>query len=153
MKYAIWFVRFWYVAWMIPAGIEHFYHIYPQPGATTPHPLAAEMLSALLATHLFDIVKAVELLLGLAVLFGYFTPLWLLACMPVAFCVFWWDAPLSNWSTNSVIAGARVLASNLLLCVAYIASLRAMFTWPMASIISCSRSGLRHPAQRRCLHN
>ena len=46
MKYAIWFVRFWYVAWMIPAGIEHFYHIYPQPGATTPHPLAAEMLSA-----------------------------------------------------------------------------------------------------------
>ena len=128
MKYAIWFVRFWYVAWMIPAGIEHFYHIYPQPGATTPHPLAAEMLSALLATHLFDIVKAVELLLGLAVLFGYFTPLWLLACMPVAFCVFWWDAPLSNWSTNSVIAGARVLASNLLLCVAYIASLQAMFT-------------------------
>jgi hypothetical protein len=42
MKYAIWFIRFWYVAWMIPAGIEHFYHIYPQPGATTPHPLAAE---------------------------------------------------------------------------------------------------------------
>lgn len=128
MKYAIWFVRFWYVAWMIPAGIEHFYHIYPQPGAGTPHPLAAEMLSALLSTHLFDVVKAVELLLGLAVLFGFFTPLWLLACMPVAFCVFWWDAPLSNWSTNSVIAGARVLASNLLLCVAYIASLRAMFT-------------------------
>jgi len=43
MKYAIWFVRFWYAAWMIPAGIEHFYHIYPQPGAGTPHPLAAEM--------------------------------------------------------------------------------------------------------------
>jgi uncharacterized membrane protein YhaH (DUF805 family) len=128
MKYAIWFVRFWYVAWMIPAGIEHFYHIYPQPGAGTPHPLAAEMLSALLSTHLFDVVKAVELLLGLAVLFGFFTPLWLLACMPVAFCVFWWDAPLFNWSTNSVIAGARVLASNVLLCVAYIASLRAMFT-------------------------
>jgi hypothetical protein len=129
MKYAIWFIRFWYVAWMIPAGIEHFYHIYPQPGATTPHPLAAEMLSALLATHLFDVVKAVELLLGLAILFGYFTPLWLLACMPVAFCVFWWDAPLSNWSTSSLIPGVRVLASNLLLCVAYIASLRAMFTW------------------------
>jgi uncharacterized membrane protein YhaH (DUF805 family)/uncharacterized membrane protein YphA (DoxX/SURF4 family) len=129
MKYAIWFVRFWYVAWMIPAGIEHFYHIYPQPGATTPHPLAAEMLSALLSTHLFDLVKAVELLLGLAVLFGYFTPLWLLACMPVAFCVFWWDAPLSDWSTGSLIAGARVLASNLLLCVAYIACMRPMFTW------------------------
>ena len=57
MKYVIWFVRFWYAAWMIPAGIEHFYHIYPQPGANSPHPLAAEMLTALLNTHLFDLVR------------------------------------------------------------------------------------------------
>jgi uncharacterized membrane protein YhaH (DUF805 family)/uncharacterized membrane protein YphA (DoxX/SURF4 family) len=127
MKYVIWFVRFWYAAWMIPAGIEHFYHIYPQPGANSTHPLAAEMLTALLDTHLFDLVKAVELITGLAVLFGFFTPLSLLLCMPVAFCVFWWDAPLSEWSRGSVIAGARVLGSNVLLCVAYIASFRSMF--------------------------
>ena len=106
MKYAIWFVRFWYAAWMIPAGVEHFYHIYPQPGANSTHPLAAEMLTALLNTHLFDLVKAVELITGVAVLFGFFTPLSLLICMPVAFCVFWWDAPLSEWSRGSVIAGA-----------------------------------------------
>jgi uncharacterized membrane protein YhaH (DUF805 family)/uncharacterized membrane protein YphA (DoxX/SURF4 family) len=127
MKYVIWFVRFWYAAWMIPAGLEHFYHIYPQPGANSSHPLAAEMLTALLDTHLFDVVKAVELITGVAVLFGFFTPLALLACMPVAFCVFWWDAPLSEWNTGSVIAGARVLGSNVLLCVAYIASFRSMF--------------------------
>jgi uncharacterized membrane protein YhaH (DUF805 family)/uncharacterized membrane protein YphA (DoxX/SURF4 family) len=127
MKYVIWFVRFWYAGWMIPAGIEHFYHIFPQPGAHSSHPLAAEMLAALLSTHLFDLVKAVELITGLAVLFGFFTPLSLLICMPVAFCVFWWDAPLSEWSTGSLIAGSRVLGSNLLLCVAYVASFRSMF--------------------------
>jgi uncharacterized membrane protein YhaH (DUF805 family)/uncharacterized membrane protein YphA (DoxX/SURF4 family) len=127
MKYVIWFVRFWYAGWMIPAGIEHFYHIYPQPGAASPHPLAAEMLSALLSTHLFDLVKAVELIAGLAVLFGYFTPLSLLLCMPVAFCVWWWDAPLSEWSTGSLIAGSRVLGSHLLFLVAYVASFRSMF--------------------------
>ncbi|MEY4762623.1 MAG: hypothetical protein RLZZ200_2479 [Pseudomonadota bacterium] len=126
MKYVIWFVRLWYAAWMIPAGIEHFYHIYPQPGAQSPHPLAAQMLDGLLHTHLFDLVKAVELLTGLAVLFGYFMPLSLLLCMPVAFCVFWWDAPLSEWSTGSLIAGARVLGSNLLLGMACIASFRPM---------------------------
>ena len=127
MKYVIWAVRFWYAGWMIPAGVEHFYHIYAQPGANSSHPLAAQMLAALLHTHLFDLVKAVELITGLAVLFGFFTPLALLACMPVAFCVFWWDAPLSEWSRGSVIAGARVLASNVLLCIAYIASFRSMF--------------------------
>ncbi len=127
MKYVIWFVRFWYAGWMIPAGLEHFYHIYPQPGANSTHPLAAQMLAALLHTHLFDLVKAVELITGVAVLFGFFTPLALLACMPVAFCVFWWDAPLSEWNTGSMIAGARVLGCNVLLCVAYIASFRSMF--------------------------
>lgn len=138
MKYVIWFVRAWYAAWMIPAGIEHFYHIYPQPGAQSPHPLAAEMLSALLSSHLFDFVKAVELIAGLAVLFGYFTPLSLLLCMPVAFCVFWWDAPLSEWSTSSLIAGSRVLGSHILLCVAYVAALRSMFAFRS----SASDSGL-----------
>lgn len=127
MKYVIWFVRFWYVAWMIPAGVEHFYHIYPQPGANSPHPLAAEMLTALLNSNLFDLVKGVELITGLAVLFGFFTPLALLICMPVAFCVFWWDAPLSEWSRGSVIAGGRLLGSHIVLCIAYFASFRSMF--------------------------
>ena len=128
MKYAIWVVRFWYAGWMIPAGLEHFYHIYPQPGYDTPNPLAHEMLFALLHSHLFDLVKAVELITGISVLLGIFTPLMLLVCMPVAFCVFWWDAPLSVWSWASVIAGGRVLACNLLLCVAFIASYRSMFS-------------------------
>jgi uncharacterized membrane protein YhaH (DUF805 family)/uncharacterized membrane protein YphA (DoxX/SURF4 family) len=128
MKYVIWFVRFWYAAWMIPAGVEHFYPIYPQPGANSPYPLAAEMLTALLNTHLFDVVKAVELIVGVAILFGFFAPLTLLIAMPVAFCVFWWDAPLQAWNTPAVIAGARVLASNVFLCFAFIASLGSMLT-------------------------
>jgi uncharacterized membrane protein YhaH (DUF805 family)/uncharacterized membrane protein YphA (DoxX/SURF4 family) len=127
MKYAIWVVRLWYAGWMIPAGLEHFYHIYPQPGYNTTHPLAHEMLFALLHSHLFDLVKAVELITGLSVLFGIFTPLMLLVCMPVAFCVFWWDSPLSAWNLSSVIAGGRVLACNLLLSVAFIACYRSMF--------------------------
>ncbi len=127
MKYAVWLVRLWYAAWMIPAGLEHFIHIFPQPGYYTTRPLAHEMLFALLDSHLFDVVKGVELLTGIAVLLGFFTPLMLLVCMPVAFCVFWWDAPLSAWNFGSVMAGGRVLASDVLLCVAFIGCYRAMF--------------------------
>jgi uncharacterized membrane protein YhaH (DUF805 family)/uncharacterized membrane protein YphA (DoxX/SURF4 family) len=127
MKYAVWLVRLWYAAWMIPAGLEHFIHIFPQPGYYTTRPLAHEMLFALLHSHLFDVVKAVELLTGIAVLLGFFTPLMLLVCMPVAFCVFWWDAPLSTWNYGSVMAGGRVLASDVLLCVAFVSCYRTMF--------------------------
>ena len=127
MKYVIWAIRLWYAGWMIPAGLENFYHIYPQPGYDTTAPLAHEMLFALLHSHLFDLVKAVELITGISVLLGLFTPLMLLVCMPVAFCVFWWDAPLSIWNSGSVFAGGRVLAFNILLSVAFIASYRSMF--------------------------
>jgi uncharacterized membrane protein YhaH (DUF805 family)/uncharacterized membrane protein YphA (DoxX/SURF4 family) len=127
MKYAVWLVRLWYAAWMIPAGLEHFVHIFPQPGYNTTRPLAHEMLFALLDSHMFDVVKGVELLTGIAVLLGFFTPLMLLVCMPVAFCVFWWDAPLSMWNFGSVMAGGRVLASDVLLCVAFFGCYRAMF--------------------------
>ena len=53
MKYAVWLVRLWYAAWMIPAGLEHFIHIFPQPGYYTTRPLAHEMLFALLDSHMF----------------------------------------------------------------------------------------------------
>ena len=126
MKYVIWVIRLWYAGWMIPAGVEHFYHIYPQPGYDVTRPLAHEMLFALLHSHLFDLVKGVELIVGLAVLLGLFTPLILLAGLPVVFCVFWWDAPLADWNWGSVFAGGRVLACNILLMLAFIASYRSM---------------------------
>ena len=68
-----------------------------------------------------------ELLTGIAVLLGFFTLTMLLVCMPVAICVFWWDAPLSLWNYGSVLAGGRVLASDVLLCVAFFGCYRAMF--------------------------
>ena len=142
MKYAVWLVRLWYAAWMIPAGLEHFIHIFPQPGYYTTRPLAHEMLFALLHSHLFDVVKAVELLTGIAVLLGFFTPLMLLVCMPVAICVFWWDAPLSMWNYGSVMAGGRVLASDVLLCVAFVGCYRAMFPLRSKRSQPCMREAM-----------
>jgi len=98
MKYAVWFVRLVYGAWMVPAGLEHFIHIFPQPMGGTP--LSSEVINALLASHLFDVVKAVELVAGgLCVLSGFYTPLALVVCMPVSFNVFYWDTPLMGWGS------------------------------------------------------
>ncbi len=126
MKYAVWFLRLIFGAWMVPAGTEHFIHIFPQPMGGTP--LSSEVINALLASHLFDIVKAVELIAGLCVLTGFYTPLALVVCMPVAFNVFYWDAPLMGWTSSASHFGEAVLLCNHLLCAAYYKSYRAMFT-------------------------
>lgn len=125
MKYAVWFVRLVFGAWMIPSGLNHFVRIFPQPMGSKP--LSHELIVALIDSHLFDIVKAVELLAGLAVLTGIRAPLALLICMPVSFCVFFWDAPLEGWSSRAALFGYSVLACNLLLCLAYVKSYRSMF--------------------------
>ena len=125
MKYAVWFVRLVFGAWMVPAGLNHFYSLFPQPMGSKP--LSHELIVALLQSHLFDLVKAVELLAGICVLTGIYTPLALVICMPVSFCVFYWDTPLEGWGSRASLFGESVLLCNCLLCLAYIQSYRSMF--------------------------
>ncbi len=125
MKYAVWFVRLVFGAWMVPAGLNHFYRLFPQPMGSQP--LSHELIVALLSSHLFTLVKAVELIAGVAVLTGIYTPLALVVCMPVSFCVFYWDTPLEGWGSRASLFGEAVLICNCLLCLAYIRSYRSMF--------------------------
>ena len=110
---------------MIPSGLNHFIQIFPQPMGSQP--LSQELIIALLDSNLFDLVKAVELIAGLGLLFGFYTSLSLLICLPVSFCVFYWDAPLEGWGSRAAIFGYSVLLCNSLLCLAYYKSYSSMF--------------------------
>ena len=124
MKYAVWLVRLVFGAWMVPAGLNHFIPLFPQPlGAG----LSGEVFNALFDSHLFDLVKGVELIAGICVLLGFYTPLGLILCMPVSFCVFYWDTPLEGWGSRASLFGEAALLSNVLLCLASIRSYRSMF--------------------------
>lgn len=125
MKYAIWFVRLVFAAWMIPAGINHFVPIFPQPMGNQP--LSMEMIRALIDSGLFDLVKAVELIAGVGVLLGFYTPLMLLICLPVSFNVFYWDAPLEGWGSGASRYGYATLFCNLVLCLAWFKDYRQQF--------------------------
>lgn len=126
MKYSVWFVRLLFASWMIPAGLNHFLPLFPQPMGSQP--LSMELIVALLDSHLFDLVKAVELIAGIGVLFGFYTPLALLICLPISFGVFYWDAPLEGWGSVAAIFGYSTLLSNVLLLLAYQKYYRPMFT-------------------------
>ena len=125
MKYAVWFIRLVFGGWMVPAGLNHFVPLFPQPQGVG---LSGEVFRALFDSHLFDMVKAVELIAGVCVLTGWYTPLALVVCMPVSFCVFWWDNPISNgWTNKGGQFGQAVLFCNLMLCLAYWRCYRSMF--------------------------
>lgn len=99
-KLDIWFVgkliliffRIMLGAWMIVSGASHllpmfgFAPIFPQPLGNM-HP-SSVMLVSLLEVGLFDIVKTVELVVGLCLVFNIFVPLALAVALPVSYMVF-----------------------------------------------------------------
>ena len=99
-KFDIWFVgklvliffRIMFGAWMIVSGTSHllslfgFAPIFPQPLGNF-HP-SNVMLVSLLEVGMFDIVKTVELLVGLCLVFNVFVPLALAVALPISYMVF-----------------------------------------------------------------
>ena len=61
-------------------------------------PLSQELIIALLDSNLFDLVKAVELIAGLGLLFGFYTSLSLLICLPVSF---WVSIGMPHWKAGA----------------------------------------------------
>ncbi|MWV26617.1 hypothetical protein [Aurantiacibacter rhizosphaerae] len=142
MRYAVWLVRLIYTAWMVPAGLNHFIPLFPQyPGDNA---LSNGVFTALLDSGLFTLVKAVELIAGLMLLFGFRVPLALVMVLPVSFTVWYWDTELQGWWTVSAVYGWAVLGCNLFLLYAYRDCCRLMFDgWmdPQAARAGTARRG------------
>ena len=134
MRHAVWFVRLIFAAWMIPAGLNHFWPLYPQPMGNMA--LSTEVITALIDSGLFNVVKAVELFAGLCLLLGWRVPLALVVELPVSFNVWYWDVPLQGWDSISAWYGWAVLGANVLLICAYWHSYRPLLApragmqWP-----------------------
>ncbi|MEO0062784.1 MAG: hypothetical protein RLZZ08_1344 [Pseudomonadota bacterium] len=124
MRLALWMLRLGFAAWLIPAGINHFWPLFPQPPGNQPESRA--VLEALVASHLFDGVKAVEIFAGFALLLGWRVPLALVMLLPVSFNVWYWDVVLQGWTSISAYYGWAVLGANVLLCAAWWPSYRPL---------------------------
>ena len=123
---AVWLLRLGFGAWLVPAGLNHFIGLFPQPPGNQA--LSQEVLAALIASGLFSLVKAVELAAGLALLLGRWVPLALAMLLPVSFNVWFWDVELQGWTSVSAWYGWAVLGANVLLCLAWWPSYRTMLT-------------------------
>lgn len=125
LRNAVWVLRLGFGAWLVPAGLNHFLGLFAQPLGNQP--LSTQVITALIASGLFSLVKAVELLAGLALVFGRWVPLALAALLPVSFNVWYWDTALQGWTSVSAWYGWAVLGANVLLCLAWWRSYAPLF--------------------------
>lgn len=119
------FFRVFLGAWMIVSGWNHvgpllgFPFVFPQPLGNLH--LSNVMMVSLIEVGLFDLVKILEVLAGLCLLFNRFVPLAVAASLPVSYIVF----------HNSIVLNLRYerlfstymsvwcLYMNIILCFAY----------------------------------
>lgn len=134
---AVWLLRLGFGAWLVPAGLNHFIGLFPQPPGNQVQ--SQEVLAALIASGLFSLVKAVELAAGLALVFGRYVPLALAILLPVSFNVWFWDVQLQGWTSVSAWYGWAVLGANVLLCLAWWPSYRATLTHSHPPRLSAAR--------------
>lgn len=125
-KLVVIFFRIMLGAWMVVSGASHllslfgFPPIFPQPLGTL-HP-SNVMLVSLLEVGMFDLVKTLELVVGLCLVFNVFVPLALAAALPVSYMVFH-NSIVLNLRYDRVIStymSVWCLYMNLILILAHI---------------------------------
>jgi hypothetical protein len=88
-----WFFGLWYMVF----GLDFFYEFFPQPMGHTAG--TTELLTALIDTQLFHIVKALELLLGALIFFNRGVPLALIIVSPISFVTVFVNWHLDHWGS------------------------------------------------------
>lgn len=127
MQYFVIAGRVIFGGWFIYAGLNHWLDFTPQPYGQNE--VSIQLTTVLIESGLFDYVKAVEAITGVLILVGIFTPLALIAVLPVSAVVAYFNLVLEGNGPVNWVAGTLVLGINLLLILAYIDSYRPLLHW------------------------
>jgi uncharacterized membrane protein YphA (DoxX/SURF4 family) len=116
-------IRLLTALWFLYAGLNFF--LYPDNQRLGLVPASHDFTVALIASGLFTWVKAIEVVLGITLLFSRFMPLSVIALVPINFVVVYYNWVLEP-HRGTFIAGGLTL-----FCTAYLVwSWRAYF-WPL----------------------
>lgn len=118
MKAAVLIVRLVFGAWMLAHGVDHFFVDF-LPAPAPAEPLAVQLLEAVTASRLLDVVMAMQLVGGALILAGVAVPAALYAMIPLNACAIYWAVVLEHEPVGAVLALAA-FALNGLLMLAYV---------------------------------
>lgn len=126
MKIVYHAVRILFGAWFLFSGLWHFFWPWLQPMGNEPAAIA--FTKALLASGLFDWVKAIEVVTGVLILLNRAMPLTILAIVPLNIVIVYWnfvlDEGVIEWSF-----GALTILFNAILAWPWRRYFWPMFVW------------------------
>lgn len=119
-------VQMFFGAWYLIHGLNYFVEFVQQPPGSAS--LSRQLISALIATGLFDLVKIAEVVFGVLLLCNRFVPLSILGSLPINAAIIWINMVLKADLDGFVIGGLIVVIHGLLLA-AYFPFYRSIFAY------------------------
>ncbi|WP_336981904.1 hypothetical protein [Altererythrobacter fulvus] len=130
MKYIYHFCRLLFGAWFLFSGLWHFFWPWLQPMGNTPEAIA--FTKALLASGLFDWVKAIEVVTGITLLLNRAMPLTILAIVPLNIVIVYWNVALDEGLVEWTFA-ALTIVFNAVIAWPWRSYFWRLFTWKGAA--------------------
>lgn len=115
-------VRYFFGGHALVSGANHYLTIVPDIMPRDPA-IAVRFMSVLIDTHLYDLVKVIEILCGLSLITGRFMPVALMMEMPVTIIVCYLSLFIAP-TARSLYTGPREVILNLFLLSTYWGYLR-----------------------------
>jgi uncharacterized membrane protein YphA (DoxX/SURF4 family) len=85
LRIAAYSAQFFFGGWFLAHGLNYWLGFFPQPHGSSP--ISHELITALIDSGLFTVVKAVEVLTGIMMLLDLFVPLAIVMAVPVALSI------------------------------------------------------------------
>ena len=116
MRYVVLWVRVAFGAHALMSGLNYFVQIMPLP--PVDHSAAGPFVAEMTRIGLYDLIKVVELLVGVCLIFNLFTPLALVIEFPITVSIFYLSVVVVGHG-RPVFTGWRELFYNGFLIAAY----------------------------------
>jgi uncharacterized membrane protein YphA (DoxX/SURF4 family) len=116
-KYLVLAARYFFGAHTVVSGANHYLLWFPDPLPIRPG-ITGRFMQVLLDSHLYDVSRAIEIVVGLALLLGAFVPLALMFELPVTVIIFYLSVFMAG-TPRIIYSGWRELALNMGLLACY----------------------------------
>jgi hypothetical protein len=113
IKDAVTVCRILFGAWNVFFGLVFFFRFIPQPMGHGP--LTPMLNQALIDTHLFHVVKAIEIIVGILLLTNHAVPLALIVYFPITIVIFHVNLFLEEFKFGPMIAWIYLIVHVFLL--------------------------------------
>lgn len=134
---AVYAAQFFFGGWFLFHGLNHWVHFFPQPPGSAS--VSSQLISALIKSGLFDWVKAVEVVVGIALLANRFVPLAAIAAFPISIVIGYLNIAVES-DANALFVFFGVLGLNALIAAGHLDRILPIFA---AGNIAPNLTGLR----------